>query len=165
MFVREGNGIYCIILFGSNMQFQGKIKYQLFRSTTAVIDSNKKKTLNLPLIYKIYFQLLNETFLPVIFAVHNPYLKFPRKTGFTRIQRSPKICTFLLLQHLVASFPCTVHLETYWICSLSSSIKQPLLSCLILYEHCSSMLAFSSASLSETFLQPIDVSSFGILCT
>lgn len=41
--------------FGSNMQFWDKVKYQLFHLTTAVIDSNKKKTLNLPLIYKIYF--------------------------------------------------------------------------------------------------------------
>lgn len=40
---------------GSGMQFQGKVKYQLFHLTIVVIDAYRKKTLNLQLIYKIYF--------------------------------------------------------------------------------------------------------------
>lgn len=115
-------------------------------STTAVIGSNKKKTLNLPLIYKIYFKLLNEIFSSNFCCLQLLFKIFSENRG-TRIQRSLKICMFLLFQNVVASFPCAAHLEAYLICTLSSSVKQSLLSYLILYEHISSMLTFFSASL------------------
>jgi len=39
----------------SPLEVRGKVKCQLFHMTTAVIDSNKKQILNLPLISKMYF--------------------------------------------------------------------------------------------------------------